>query len=133
MSSMRWKRQRLLAVFEERGNLDCLSLAPLPFTTLLLGLGFPAAAAIALDGDDLRVMNEAVDQCGGAGCVGEHRRPVRECEIRGEHQALLFVASTDDLEEKIGVTVVIGEIADLIHDEQRWAAILPKAALEPTC
>jgi hypothetical protein len=45
-------------------------------SSLLVGLGLAAPVAVALDGDDVGMMNSAIDERGSAGGVGEDRRPV---------------------------------------------------------
>jgi hypothetical protein len=66
----------------------------------LLGLAGPVA--LALDGDDVGVVDDAIDEGGGARRVGEDGGPVAEGEIRGEDEALLLIATADDLEEEVG-------------------------------
>jgi hypothetical protein len=40
--------------------------------------------------------------------------------------------AADDLEEEIGVAAVVGEVADLIDDEEaRAAGVVAQAAVEP--
>src|SRR5437879_4770694 len=50
----------------------------------LAGFGDAAAVAVALEGDAVRVMDEAVDEGGGGGRVGEDGRPVAEGQIGRE-------------------------------------------------
>src|SRR2546425_12295790 len=66
------------------------------------GLGDAASIALALDGEDLGVMGDAIDERGGRGGVGEDRRPLAERQVGGEHEALAFVAAADDLKEEGG-------------------------------
>ena len=44
------------------------------------------------------MVDDAVDELGRAGGVGEDRRPVPECQVGGEDDALLLVAQVDELE-----------------------------------
>ena len=85
-------------------------------------LGFLAAVGFAFDGDDLGVMNETVDHGDGAAGVGKHFRPFREAFVGREQCALLLVAAVDQLEQQIGMTIGIGEVADLVDDQQAGAA-----------
>jgi len=78
-------------------------------------LGFAQPVALALDADDVGVVDDAVDERGGTGGVREDGRPVLEGEIGREDEALPFVAAADDLEEEVGVAVVEGEVADLVE------------------
>src|ERR1051326_4086498 len=98
---------------------------------LLLGLTEPIA--LALDGDDVGVVDDAVDERGGAGRVGEDRGPVVEGEIRGEHKALLLVAPAHHLEEQIGVAVIEGEVSYLIDDEQADLGIVLEPIVQRPC
>src|SRR2546425_3717345 len=82
------------------------------------GLGDAASIALALDGEDLGVMDDAIDERGGRGGVGEDRRPLAERQVGGEHEALAFVAAADDLKEEGGGPRVVGQVADLVDDEE---------------
>jgi len=77
-------------------------------------LGLAEAVALALDADDVGVVDHAVDERGSARRVGKDGGPLLEREVRGEDEALSLVAAADDLEEEIGISVVEGEIADLV-------------------
>ena len=50
-------------------------------------------------------MHDAFDESGRAGRAREDGMPVGEGKVGGEHKALLFVASTDDLEDQVGVAI----------------------------
>ena len=52
------------------------------------------AVALALDGDDLRVVDDAIDERRDAGSVGEDAGPVAECEVGGQDEALARSALT---------------------------------------
>ena len=60
-------------------------------------------------------MDEAVDQGDHAGGVGEDLAPFGEGAVGGDQRALLLVAAVNELEQQIGMTVGIGEVADLIE------------------
>jgi hypothetical protein len=60
------------------------------------------AVGLAVDRDDLGVMDEAIDQGGDAGRGGEDLAPFGERAI-GRHQgALVLIAARDELEQQIG-------------------------------
>ena len=59
-------------------------------------------------------MDDAVDQRHHAGGVREHLGLLGERTIHGEQQALGFVATANDLEEQVGVSITVGEVADLV-------------------
>src|SRR3989442_6887901 len=88
------------------------------------GLGDAASIALALDGEDLGVMDDAIDERGGRGGVGEDRRPLAERQVGGEHEALAFVAAADDLKEEVGGPRVLGQVADLVDDEDGALAVV---------
>src|SRR5277367_3806767 len=75
-------------------------------------------------------MDDALDECRGTGGVWEDGVPVLEGEVGGHDEALLFVASADELEEQVGVSVVEGEVADLVEDEQSDVGVVAQASLE---
>src|SRR5882724_7577877 len=67
---------------------------------------------------------------GGAGSVREDRRPVAEREVGGEDEALLLVASADDLEQEVGVAVVERQEPDLVDDEEADTRVVLESSLE---
>jgi hypothetical protein len=74
--------------------------------------------AVALDGQDVGVMDAALDERGCARGVREDGGLVLKRQFGGEHETLLLVASTDDLEEQVRVSRVEGQIADFVdHTE----------------
>src|SRR5947209_3062619 len=92
------------------------------------GLGDAASIALALDGEDLGVMDDAIDERGGRGSVGEDRRPLAERQVGGEHEALALVAAADDLKEEVGGARVVGQVADLVDDEEAALAVVVQPA-----
>ena len=80
-------------------------------------LGLLEAVGFALDGDDLGVVDEAVDQGDDAGGVGEDLAPLGKGAVGGDEGGLGLVAARDDLEEQVGVAVGVGQIADLVDDQ----------------
>ena len=57
---------------------------------------------VAFEGDDLGVVDEAVDHCGGDDVVAEDLAPAAERLVAGDDQAGSFVAGGDELEEQVG-------------------------------
>jgi len=90
------------------------------FATLF---GLLEAIGLALDGDDLRVVDEAVDQGDDTGGVGEDLAPFGKRAVGGDEGGLGLVAARDDLEEQVGVAVGVAEIADLVDDQQARAGV----------
>src|SRR5580704_10281116 len=75
--------------------------------------------ALAVDADDSRVVQDAIEHRGGQHAVaGESAVPTAEGEIRGENHRAAFVASLDDLKEQIGLLAAQRQIADLVDDQQ---------------
>ena len=78
-------------------------------------LGFFESVALTLDGEQFGAMDEAVDEGDDAGGVGEHVVPFAEDLVGGQDDGTLQVSAGDDLEQQVGVAVVIGEVADLVE------------------
>ena len=70
---------------------------------------------LAVDGEDLGVVDDAVDQRDHAGGIGEDLGPFGERAVRGQQQAFVLVAAAYDLKEQIGMAVAIGEVAHLVQ------------------
>ena len=96
---------------------------------MLLGspLCFFEAVGLAVDGQDLGVVDEAVDQRDDAGSVGEDLAPLGERAVGCDDGAVALVTAADELEQEIGVAVGIGEISDLIDGEEVGVSIVAQA------
>lgn len=70
------------------------------------------AIGLALDRNDLGMMNQTVDERDHASGIGKHLRPFTERLIRGYQRALLLVAAADELEEQIRMAIRIGQVPD---------------------
>lgn len=91
-------------------------------------LGFLEAVAVAVDLDDLGAVDEAVDQGDGAGRMGEHLGPLGESLVGADEDgALCLVASSDDLEEEVGIAVVVGEVPDLVDAQESRHGVTAKS------
>lgn len=62
-------------------------------------------------------MDQTVDEGDDAGGVGKDLAPLAEGFVGGQDDGFVLVAPRDDLEEEVGVTSVVGEVAELINDE----------------
>ena len=75
------------------------------------GQGFHAAVAQpvggAFEGDDVGVVDDAVDHRGGYDLVAEYAGPGAEGQVAGEDQGGVLVPGGDELEEEVGG--VLGE------------------------
>src|SRR3954468_22922875 len=89
-----------------------------PARTLLSAFaGFLEPVGLALDGDDLRIVDEAIDQRDDAGGAGEHLVPLGERAVGGDESAANLVAAGDELEHQVGMAIGAGEVADLVDDQ----------------
>ena len=75
---------------------------------LLAFLGLLAAIGIAVDGDDLGVVDEAVDQGDDAGGVGEGLAPLGERPVGGDDGGSFPAPARDDVEQQVGMAVAVG-------------------------
>src|SRR3954454_6989143 len=77
---------------------------------------------VALEGEDLGVVDEAVDHGGGHDVVGEDLAPAPERLVAGADEGGAFVAGRDELEEQVRRLGLERDVADLVDDQQRVAA-----------
>ena len=86
----------------------------------VLGVGVLAhAVAVAPDVDDVTVTHEAVDERARHDVVAQDVAPVLEAFVAREHGGRPLVAAAHELEEQHRPGVADGEVADLVHDEER--------------
>jgi hypothetical protein len=57
---------------------------------------------VILEGEDLGVVNEAVDHRGGHDVVAEDLASDRERLVGGHHQGRVFIAAGDEREHQVG-------------------------------
>jgi hypothetical protein len=72
--------------------------------------------------------HQAVDERDGAAGIGEEGRPVGEGQVGRQHQTLAFIPSADDLKEEVGGAGIVGEIPELVQDQEAALAVV----VEPT-
>ncbi len=70
--------------------------------------------AVAFEGDDFGVVDEAVDHRGDDDDVAEDLAPAAEDFVAGHDQAGAFVAGRDELEEQVRGLVLERDVADLV-------------------
>ena len=80
------------------------------------------------DDDDLGVVEEAVEDGGGAGGVGQEVGPLLEGPVAGDHQAAGLVGGGHEAEEVVGGDAVEGTEAELVDDD-RFPLLLCRRAL----
>jgi hypothetical protein len=73
--------------------------------------------AVALEADDLGVVDQPVDHGRGDHVVAEDLAPAAEWLVRGHDQRGAFVAGRDQLEEQVGRLRLEGDVADLVDDQ----------------
>jgi hypothetical protein len=71
--------------------------------------GFLEAIGFALDGDNLGVVDQPIDQGDDTGGVGKDLVPLAERSVGGDEDGFFLVATADDLEQQVGVTIGVGE------------------------
>ena len=125
----------LLPTLKKRRNVDEWSTGPARGSRgsaprLLGEFGFTLAIALALNGDDLGVMREAVDERDGTGRVWEDGVPVFEDQVRRHDDRALFVPTTDDLKQQVRRVGVIGQVSDFINGENLRARVGAQPTLE---
>ncbi len=74
------------------------------------------AVAVAIDREDLRSMDEPIDESYDAGSIGEDLVPLAKGFVGRQHQwTAQLVTARDDLEQQVRVARVIGQISHFIH------------------
>ena len=68
-------------------------------------MGLLEAVGLAVDGDDLGIVHQAIDQRDDAGGVGEHLAPLGEWPVGGDDGAVFLITPRDQLEHQVGVAV----------------------------
>ena len=81
------------------------------FLALFEAIGF------ALDVDHRTVMQDAVQDRGGNGDVGEDLVPLRKGLVGGKNRGGFLIAPGDELEEQVRALDIHGKIADFVDDE----------------
>ena len=80
-------------------------------------LTHPVAAAA--DVDDVTVVQEPIDECGGHDLVAQDLAPLLEPFVGREHGGCALVAAVDELEEEHRAGLADGQVADLVDDQER--------------
>jgi hypothetical protein len=88
------------------------------------------AVAVALEGEDLGVVDEPVDHCCGGGVVAEDLAPCAEGLVAGDDQACALVAAADEHEHEVRGLRVEWDVADLVADQERVALEAAQLVLE---
>ena len=100
------------------------------------GQGVDASAAEpvagAFEGQDVGVVDDAVDHGGGDGLVAEDAAPAAERQVAGQDEGGVLVAGRDELEEQVRGVLLERQVADLVDDDQPVAAQLGEFAWQPT-
>ena len=89
----------------------------------------PVAGAV--DGQDVAVMQESVEDGGGEDVVTEDGSPLGEVLVARDDRGAFFVSAADQLEKHVGFVAVESEIADFVDHQQRWSHEIGELAREP--
>jgi hypothetical protein len=81
------------------------------------GAAFESPAIVA-GLDDVAVVSEAIEQCGGHLGVAEDTRPFAEGEIGGDDDRGAFVEPADEMEQELAAGLSEGQIAEFIEDDE---------------
>ena len=75
-------------------------------------------------------MNQPVDSGESHGGIGEDPAPFAERLVRGDEQRAALVASADQLEQHRGLSLILGDVGDVIEDQQIEAleAVVPASS-----
>jgi hypothetical protein len=89
--------------------------------------GLLEAIGLALDGEDLGVVDQAIDQGDDAGGVWKDLAPFGERPVGSDERAVVLVPAADELEQQVGMAIGIGEISDLVDHQKTGAGIVAQA------
>jgi hypothetical protein len=68
--------------------------------------------------DDVAVMGQPVEQCGGHLGVAEHAGPFAEGEIGGDDHGGALVETADEMEEKLAAGLGKWQISEFVQDDE---------------
>ena len=80
-----------------------------------------------LDLDHHGMVEQSVEQRRGHDRITEHLAALGEAVVRSQYHRPALVARVDELEEEVAATWDGGEVADLVHDQQRGPAEIADA------
>jgi hypothetical protein len=87
--------------------------------------------AVTFEGDDLGVVDEAVDHGRGDHVIAEHLTPAAERLVAGDDQGGALIAGRDELEGQVGRLRLEGDVAHLVDHDERVAAQADQLGLQP--
>ena len=80
--------------------------------------------------DDIAVVREAIEECGGHLCIAEDAGPFAEGEVGGDDDRGPLVVPTDEMEEQLAAGLGEGQIAEFVeYDEVEAGQIVGKPSL----
>src|SRR5918996_909469 len=88
--------------------------------------------AVAADGDDVAVMEEAVEDRRRHHRIAEHRPPLADRTVARDQHAAALVAPRDQLEEQVRGVGLERQVAELVDDEEPRLGELGELVLEPS-
>src|SRR5271166_2394018 len=78
---------------------------------------FEAPAGVA-GLDDVAVMGQAIEHCGGHPGVAEHLGPIGEGEVGGDQQRGVLVELADQVEQQLPAGLAERQVAELVDDDE---------------
>ena len=109
--------ERQSAVIGRFGFLDC-RVGGWPSASALSLEGFASPVALDVHLQDRGVVDEAVDGGERHGLIGEDLAPFAEGLIGGDQHGSPLVARGDQLEQDAGLGLILGDVGDVVEDEQ---------------
>jgi hypothetical protein len=94
------------------------------------GAPLAQAVALALEADDVGVVDESVDERGGDHGVAEDLAPGFEAAVAGDDDRAALVAAGDEREEQVGRLAFEREVADLVDDQEVIALQAPQFVVQ---
>ena len=89
-----------------------------PAATTLSIEGFAAAIALDIHFQDCGVMDEAIDGRECHGLIREDLAPFAKRLVGGDEERSPLVAGADELKEHAGFGLVLGDVGEVIEDQQ---------------
>jgi hypothetical protein len=77
------------------------------------------------------MVHEPVDGCQRHGLVGENLAPFAEGLVGRDQQGSAFIAGGDQLEQHTGLGLILGDVSDIVEDQQLVLVELGDGGFEP--
>jgi hypothetical protein len=77
------------------------------------------------------VVHEPIDGCQRHGLVGEDLAPFAEGLVGRDQKGSAFIAGSDQLEQHTGLGLILGDVGDIVEDQQLVLVELGDGGLKP--